>query len=385
MSRSDMADHSILSPSSSARWLSCPASALLEAQEPQEDTYYTAEGTLAHAMAAMILKANLDIDTTPEQNELERLTAYLTDEMPDYVQTYTNYVFEAFENARKTTSDARLLVEQRVDLSFITPELYGTTDAIIIADGTMTVIDFKYGKGYKVNAKGNSQMMIYATGALDRFSVDYDIHTVRMVIVQPRCENLSVYEVSTDYLHEWMYYVLTPGVALAMSGEGDQIPGEWCRFCKVKGKCRAMMSKATTLMARFKSPQLITPEEFGGEVLAVIPIIKEWVSAAEQTALDYAMRGKEIPGYTLTRSKGRRVITDADGLARWLSERGYEESKYMKPRELVSLSEIEKMVGKKQFKEDCAQYLTMSEGKPRLATADEVKDIYNPINDFENL
>ena len=55
------------------------------------------------------------------------------------------------------------------------------------------VIDFKGGRGVRVDANRNSQLMLYALGALLEFDPLYDIHHVRMTIVQPRLNNLSSY------------------------------------------------------------------------------------------------------------------------------------------------------------------------------------------------
>ena len=65
------------------------------------------------------------------------------------------------------------------------------------------VIDFKGGRGVRVDANRNSQLMLYALGALLEFDPLYDIHHVRMTIVQPRLNNLSSYEMEADELLRW--------------------------------------------------------------------------------------------------------------------------------------------------------------------------------------
>ncbi len=86
-----------------------------------------------------------------------------------------------------------VLIEQRLDFSRYVEEGFGTGDCVIIADGTLYIIDYKHGKGVEVSAEGNPQMMLYALGALELFDGIYDIDAVRMAIYQPRRENVSVY------------------------------------------------------------------------------------------------------------------------------------------------------------------------------------------------
>jgi len=46
---SNRSQHSLLSPSASAKWLACPRSARLEATLPEENSTAAAEGIFAHA------------------------------------------------------------------------------------------------------------------------------------------------------------------------------------------------------------------------------------------------------------------------------------------------------------------------------------------------
>ena len=163
--------HAILSPSAAHRWLHCTAAPLLEKGVEDKSSTFAEEGTLAHAYCAKKLKIFLGIGTKSEDKEIIELEdTYHTGEMDECTDAYKVIVLEKFNKARKCTSDAQLLVETRLDFSKYIPEAFGTSDAIIIADGTMEVIDFKYGKGVKVDAENNPQMMIYALGAYELFS-----------------------------------------------------------------------------------------------------------------------------------------------------------------------------------------------------------------------
>lgn len=146
-----------------------------------------------------------------------------------------------------------VLVEQRLDFTRWVAESFGTADCIIVADGMLTVIDFKYGLGILVEAEENPQMRMYALGALNLFESLYDIQTVRMIIFQPRRDNISIAEISKEELLEWAEKILVPAAALAANGEGEYKAGKHCQFCKVKATClpsvRSTISKwhSTTL------------------------------------------------------------------------------------------------------------------------------------------
>ena len=175
-----MGAHALLSPSSASRWLNCTAAPHLEADMPDVSSGFAVEGTLAHAYCAKKLKTFLGLPTEHEDKEIAELADYHTGEMDEYTDAYAAIVIEKYNAARAITPDAQLLVETRLDFSEHIPDSFGTADAIIIADGTMDVIDFKYGKGVSVSAFKNPQMQIYALGAYDKFSFEYRIDRVRM-------------------------------------------------------------------------------------------------------------------------------------------------------------------------------------------------------------
>ena len=153
-----MGAHALLSPSAAHRWLNCTAAPRLEANVEDAGSSFAEEGTLAHAYCAKKLKELLGLPVEGEDKEIaEYFDKYHTGEMDEYTDTYATIVLEKYNAARAKTADAQLLVETRLDFGQYVPEAFGTADAIIIADGTMEVIDFKYGKGVKVSAVENPQ------------------------------------------------------------------------------------------------------------------------------------------------------------------------------------------------------------------------------------
>lgn len=174
--------HAILSASSSHRWLNCPPSARLCETYEDKGSDYAAEGTDAHSLCECTLRIALGMEAT---DPTEHLTWY-NEEMLDCANGYASYILELVEAAKETCADPVVLIEQRVDFSRWVEQGFGTSDAIIISDGTLHVVDYKHGLGVLVDADHNSQMMCYALGALELFDAIYDIDTVAMTVYQPR-------------------------------------------------------------------------------------------------------------------------------------------------------------------------------------------------------
>lgn len=380
-----MAGHALLSPSASHRWLHCTAAPRLEEGIKDEGSDYAAEGTLAHAYCAMKLKNFLGLPTDGEKEEIAALQEkYGTGEMAEYTDTYATIVLEKYNDARAATPDAQLLVETRLDFSDYVPEAFGTADAIIIADGTMEVIDFKYGKGVKVSALENPQMMIYALGAYARFAFEYRIDNLRATIVQPRIDNLSEYEITVEELTAWAANVLAPAAEKAYKGEGPQTPGAWCQFCKVKNQCRALANKCKEVVA--VDPKLITPEELAKDVLPMVPIVKTWISGVEDFALAQALSGIQLPGWKIVEGRSVRKITDTDSVAAVLTKNGYKQNDIFKPVEMRTITDLEKLVGKKQFAAMCGEWINKPQGKPTLAPEGDKRKAIDPIaDDFKGI
>lgn len=364
----------------------CTPAPSLEKDVEDKGSAFAEEGTLAHAYCAKKLKEHLGKTTEEEDKEISELhEKYHTGEMDEYTDTYASIVLGKIKKATKKTADAQLLVETRLEFTKWIPESFGTADAIIIADGVMEVIDFKYGKGVSVSAEHNPQMMIYALGAYERFSYEYDIRKVRMTIVQPRIANLSEWEVSVETLKLWAIYELKPAAEAAIKGEGEQHPGEWCRFCKVKARCRSLASMCTETAAQ--DPRLLSNEELGKEILSQIDIIKSWISSTEDYALGKALSGESISGWKLVEGRSVRKITAPNEVVYKLTEAGgIQEEELFKPKELKSLTDIEKIVGKKKFAELCGQYIDKPKGKPTLVPESDKRKAIDPVaEDFEGI
>lgn len=379
--------HALLSPSAAHRWINCTAAPRLEADVEDKGSEFAAEGTLAHAYCAQKLKAFLGLPTEDEAKEIAELNdRYHTGEMDEYTDTYKTIVLEKYNAARAKTKDALLLIETRLDFSEYVPDAFGTADAIIIADGTMEVIDFKYGKGVKVSAEDNPQMKIYALGAYEKFSFEYKIDRVRMTIIQPRIENFSEWELSVSELMAWTDSVLTPKAQQAYKGDGPQVPGDWCQFCKVKSSCRALTQKCIEAAKNHPDPKLISPDELAADVLPMLATVKTWLAGVEDYALQQALSGVQLAGWKVVEGRSVRKITDQDGAALALNKAGYKTAEIYKPQELRTITDLEKLTGKKQFAAICGDFIEKPQGKPTLAPESDKRPAIDPLaDDFKDV
>lgn len=356
-------DHALLSASSANRWIHCTPAPYLEAQHPDTSSDAAAEGTAAHELAEHKLRQHLDLATTRPVSEWD------SEEMDDYTDAYADHVMAELTRAREVDKAAFLAIEERLDFSHIVPDGFGTGDALIVADDTLTVVDLKYGKGVEVSAEGNPQMRLYALGALATYGAIYDIQQVRTVIFQPRLGNTSVEEIGVDELVVWAEDVVRPAAEKAIAGEGALVAGEWCRFCRHAAQCPAL---AAEMFAPVPTTGELVPEAPAPDTLTDAQIativthageLKKWLTKVEEHALEQAITGHDYPGLKLVEGRSVRKYTDEADVARTVEAAG--EDPY-KPREVLGITAMTKHLGKKRFEKLLGDFVHKPEGKPTL-------------------
>lgn len=371
-----MAKHALLSASSSHRWLNCPPSARLGENYADKSSDFAAEGTDAHSLCEHKLKTALGIPSRDPTEDLSWFNA----EMDECASNYAAYVMELVAEARKTTDDPIVLIEQKLDYTRFVQEGFGTGDCVIIADGILNIVDYKHGKGVQVSADHNPQMMLYAIGALEIFDAIYDIDTVTMTIFQPRLANISIYTVSKDELLEWAETVLKPTAELAFAGKGEYHCGEWCQFCKAKAECRER-AKTNMALARFDFAEapLLTDEEIE-EVLASADELVSWANDIKEFALQAAISGKEWTGWKVVEGRSNRKYTDERLVAAAVIAAGHDPYE----QKLLGITEMQKALGKAKFNEILGGFITKPQGKPTLVPmSDKRPAMNNAKNEFK--
>lgn len=371
-----MAAHSEKGPSSSSRWIHCTPSAKLCADMPDQVTGFAEEGTQAHELCEFYLKKEMGIKMEDPRPNL----SYYNAEMEECCQGYRDYVMELYEEAKQKTKDPVLLVEQRIAYERFVSGGFGTADCILISDGTLNVVDFKYGVGVEVNAVGNTQMRIYALGALEIFDNLYDIEKVRMTIYQPRKNNISIDEISRDELYRWAEEVLRPASEEADRGDGEFHAGEWCRFCKARHICRERARENLLLASYdFASPPLLEDGEIV-EILSKVDRLISWANDVKEYALQEAVAGKVWNGWKLVEGRSIRKYVNEKEVVEAAEAAGFDPFE----KRLLSITDMEKMMGKKKFQEVIGGLVIKPSGKLTLVTMDDKRPAINTAKeDFE--
>jgi len=368
--------HALLSASSAHKWIACPPSALLSKKFEDASSSFAQEGTDAHTLAQYKLEKLLGLNT---KDPTESLSFY-DEEMNSHAEYYAAFVLEQLEKAKETCADPQILIEQKLDFSKYVPEGYGHVDCLIIADGTLTVIDYKYGLGIKVSAERNPQMFCYALGGLALFDGIYDIDNIHLIIYQPRRENISEYSISKSELIKWAEEVLAPTAQLAIKGDGEYKAGEHCQFCKAKATCRKRAEYNLELAKYdFEVPATLDNDEIAA-ILTKADELVSWANDVKEYALKEALNGTKFEGFKIVSGRSNRKYTDEAAVADVVIAAGKDPYE----KKLLGITAMTALLGKKTFEDILGGLTFKPPGKPVLVTADDKRPEYNSAyEDFD--
>lgn len=385
--------HAVLSASSSHKWLVCTPSARLEEQFPNRTSDYMEEGTLAHEIAEFKVKSYFleAVSKTAYTRRLNKLknAEYFNEEMLRHTDVYLEYIKE---EALKTGTRPFIAVEQKIDYSKYVPEGFGTADCILINSNTLQIIDFKYGKGVKVDAEDNPQLKLYALAALEQFGMFYNIENIKLSIVQPRLDNISEFTLLKDELVEWGITTVIPQAQKAFMGLGDFKQGAQCRFCKAKGACEFRAHENMKVVEEIenaqntacKTCQLLDNNELS-EFLMRTEGVDDWIKDLRAYALDQVLKGENIPGYKAVEGKSNRKIVDQDKAFEILRASGIDEA-MLYERKPLTLTQLEKAIGKKEIAATIGDFIEKPKGAPTLAKASDKREAFkiSAAEEFKN-
>lgn len=361
-----MPKHALLSASGAHRWLECPPSARLEESFEDRPSDSAKEGTLAHAIAEAKVR-NMLIDPLPKRSFNKILKDFTNNsmyqkEMDALTDEYAEYIREIMLSY---TQKPYIAVEVKLNLSTYIPEGLGTADCIIISGNDLHIIDLKYGKNVPVSAEDNPQLKLYALGAVGEYELFYDIQSIHMHIFQPRNKNGGgAFTTNVQELKAWGESI-RPTVKMAYMGLGEQKAGPWCGFCKAKPICQKHAEKCRELAKLdFKKPELLSREEIG-QILQTAKDVASWAKALEEYALSEVLKGNDVPGWKAVEGRKTRVWTDMDMVFKKLTSSGVSEE-ILWTKSPLTLAQVEKEIGKKEFNALVGDMVTTSTGKPTL-------------------
>lgn len=388
--------HAILSPSAAHRWLHCTPAPRVEAEFPETTSEYAEEGRLAHSVCELAAKKKFTVMNNRTYNSrLKKLKAdpKWDDEM---LSTAATYVEHLTEHAMRFEHAPYVALEVQVDITDYAPEAFGTCDCVMIGGDELIITDYKHGKGVPVSAQDNPQMLLYALGALKLYRPIYGdmIHRVSTYIDQPRLGSCDGASMTVEELLAWGESIKSKAAA-AFMGTGEFAPGEWCRFCRAKAKCRARANQNTALedfkdciplgrsipmqaeydATGFKPSNCLTDEEIGALLVRAEGLVA-WYNDLKEYALVACLNGKTIPGWKAVEGRSTRAWTDQDAALEALMAGGVEEA-IIYDRVPKTLAQLEKVIGKQRFGELVGGMITKSPGKPALAAESDKRPAYN--------
>lgn len=364
-----MGTHARFAPSAANRHLNCTSSLMLEEQFDDQESQYAAEGSAGHALAEHLIKKHLKIRSKRPVSD------YYSDDLLEAVDEYVAYVIGEIEEAKRTCQVPFFSVELRVDASEYVDECFGTADMVIVTNKVAHVIDLKMGKGVPVSPEDNPQLMIYGLGILSMAELLYDVEIVRMTIFQPRLNNSSTWDITPDELKYWGETVLKPRGAMALMGAGEFNAGNWCRFCKVRNQCRVRAEQFLELAKmEFREPALLSDDEIA-EVLKISDELSKWASDVYTYAQNKAIvRNKKWSGFKLVQGRSNRKYSSEEEVAEAAVAAGYKD---IYKSTLVTITEMERLMGKKEFNKIIGHLVFKPQGKITLVPESDKREAIN--------
>ena len=368
--------HALLAPSAAKRWMNCAPSARLEDTLPETRSDYADEGSLAHSIAELKARKAFTDPMGPKKFKTAydklKTDPHYDSEMHGYTDDYIDYLSKIVHGFN--TPPAMAVEKELRGLGKWAPESFGRSDFIAIGDKKMYVVDFKYGKGIPVSAVKNEQMLCYALGAWEEYSFLHRLNTITLAIFQPRLDNISEWEITTNELLNWAKTELKPKAETAFKGGGDFNPGEYCQFCRAKALCAARADFNMMLeMDKGKKPPLLTNDDVGELLVKALDLAK-WIKDLEDYALNECLNGNGIKGWKIVEGRSVRKLQTVEAF-KVLIEKGYDEE-LLYTREPITLTKTEKLIGKKSFDELLTPYVIKPQGKPTLVQESDPREVF---------
>ena len=381
-----MTQHAELGASSSARWIACPGSVPLSRPYEGRQSIYAAEGHVAHALA------EADLTRRPRASvgdvvEADGHKVMITQEMDDAVDAYLDVVRPILAAA----DDGGFELKVTIKSAPLTADCYGTTDFTALVGRKLHVVDFKYGKGVKVNVAGNSQALFYALATYETLDLGDQIDEIEITIVQPRIDGAEkqVWTIDLIDLLIWRDSQFLPAVQRIIDGDKTLQDGPWCRFCPALAACplKHDLAQVAARVAFEDIPAETALDETGHVILNAVDItgaelanrlklsmrLADWIEALKDEATILIRRGEDVPGWKLVEGRSHRKwgVEPTEVLHELKARGGFPShvlENFYAPPELLSPAQMEKTL--KRLKRNPAELMegltVRPPGKPAL-------------------
>jgi hypothetical protein len=381
-------------PSYSVTSLNCPGSLLPSLQQSDTAGYEAAVGTVFHKLIAEWQFIEMPPKWLLGQDiEVDRHTVRVDQEMFTYAEECLRH-YDGIPGDR--------FVEVKVDISGLTPipEQSGTADLIIVQPGVLDVIDWKYGKGVKVFATRNTQLLCYAWGAFERFDLANNFDCIRLHIAQPRLEHYDLWQITREELHDFAIWARQQWAA-AWRGDASRYPSPAaCHWCRVRLPCPARQAAleriaddtfapvaeievTPTEQAALTDPTitLTPPPELSISRLAWVyqyrGTIEGWFRDIGEELVKRGLQGNDLGGIwkVVSGRQGNRQWRDEDDAGAALRRLGLPEDALWS-RTLASPAQVERLLQDAGIelavtKKFVGLYTERAPGKPALAPVED--------------
>lgn len=364
--------HAKLSPSSSARWTACTASVEASAGYENKSNSASSWGTACHALGESML-LNHDAPLIGAFSEGVEIDA----EMIKTAEEYADYCRALM------TKTSVVMIEERFDLSFIAPDTFGTGDFSVLNGTHLDIVDLKTGHGI-VMAANNTQLMMYALGAIHELEDLYDIETVTLHIMQSRAGHIDTWETTLFELRKFELFA-RERADMILSGNTEFNPGaKQCQWCAHQANCDALRSHVDNVVKggfedlddlEGQADKVSTSHIKG--ILDNADLILGFVKAVQAVALERMEAGETIEGYKLVQSKTNRKWEDEAAVEAYLKKKRTKVddmyAKKLKPMtQLLKLRKGDKVL---------ESMLIKPEGKPTLAPNSDKREAISAVAD----
>ncbi len=358
--------HSLISPSYLHTLINCPKSLPTDASALELDNDAADKGTLQHALLQSKLQdyfglAMDEVDaSTLDQTEL------------DEVQEVYDYIISRFKKIKKVKN---ILIEEKLILDdFLPTPSWGYVDFGVVTESKIYIFDAKFGR-IKVetmeDGNPNPQLLAYACGTYYKHGKNFK--SVQLNICQPKLRHYPVSNLSVKRMLDYIDKVVTPAAYKAFNGEGVYTPNSECKYCKNRQHCRAFAAQMIAEMQLQDKPEMMADSEID-YLLPKIQDFKKWCDLVLNYALNKSLEeGKEWESMVLTNGKSTREFKDEESVIKFAKENGITD---IFKTTLLSVAQMEKMVGKAKFKELFNEFVTYKTGKPQLAVRSEKSEGY---------